>query len=125
MMDQILKIIEVSGEQVTKVAEDAIGIRFHFRVGSQHTILNGQLQKNWQLLHDKPNLIRFVHNFSWFHLRSVITCVGEDVDESLLAVADDLVDVDVLHIVFALHSAKYMIIIVIINLLNFLYYNFN
>ena len=74
------------------------------------------------MLHDKTNLIGFVNDLGRFDLRSVIASVGEDVDESLLAIADNLVDVDIMHIVFRVHSAKYMINIVIINLLNFVYY---
>ena len=74
------------------------------------------------MLHDKTNLIGFVNDLGRFDLRSVIASVGEDVDESLLAIADNLVDVDIMHIVFRVHSAKYMINIAIINLLNFVYY---
>ena len=63
-----------------------------------------------------------MNNLGGFNLRSVIAGVGEDVDESLLTVPDNLINIDIMHIVFGVHSAKYMINIVIINLLNFLYY---
>ena len=43
MMNKILKIIEVSGEEVTKVAQDAVGIGFDFGVGGEDAILDGKL----------------------------------------------------------------------------------
>ena len=73
------------------------------------------------MFHDKSDLIGLVNYFGGFDLGSMVAGVGEDVDESLLAVANDLINVDIVHIVFGVHSAKYMINIVIINLLNFLY----
>ena len=43
MMNKILKIIEVSREQSTEVAEYAIRIRFDFRVGGEDAVLDGKL----------------------------------------------------------------------------------
>ena len=107
MVDEVFKIVQIPRKQGAEIAQDPIRIRFDSGVGGEHTILNDELQEDGELLHDEFDFVCFVDYFGGLDMGGACARVGKDVDECLLAVADDLVDVDPIDVVSLLHSAKY------------------
>lgn len=107
MVDEVLKIIQVPRQQGAEVAQNPVGIRLDSGVGGEHTVLDDELQEDRELLHDEFDFVCFVDYFGGLDMGRAGAGVGKDVDKGLLAVADDLVDVDRVDVVALLHSAKY------------------
>ena len=101
MTEKVFKLREVSRKVILECAEQFKTLRTNSMIGCQHIVLNYQLQEERKLSNELFDFIFAIHDGDGKRLMrgsrfrvGTIEGVGDDVDELLPAVFDDLVGTD-------------------------------
>ena len=101
MAEKVFKLREVSRKVILERAEQFKTLRTNSVIGSEHIVLNDQLQEEWKLSNKLFDFIFAIHDGDGKRLMrgsrfrvGAIEGIGDDVDELLAAVFDDLVGTD-------------------------------